>query len=886
MDIKNTLLKNSKGILCLSPKGNSEYAEAGKRLVYELSQQPIPLSWKHLIIDETSNDETDTTYQIAKKVLNKNINFDTAIFQCDPEEWYKHIEKFRIKFLRKKLIGYPIWETDRILNSTAKHMNSMDEIWVPSKFNKSVFEKCGVSVPIKIIPIPFIYKSLPEVNHSSLKRLLDQSKWYGNNSNIFRYGSDWKIFYTIGELNYKDNVECSIEWFCNSFTIKDKVKLIVNTFYKDHFNKNINYCISRVEDILKKFKNHPEILLITSELSDQDILFLHSIGDCYYSCRTGGGVCINTVDALNYKKDVITPNFGGTVEYLKCKGLIECELANVYSGNQRWGNPLKNSAIDNLKEVYLKPRNQLFNPSIVLNRGWFFKEKINGKEVRRSLSNCNISFKSFEFDYVKLRLYYDNGEHSKNLFVLIDSTVKKTYPLIRGILQDIIIPINGVRNIELSTSSVVSSNDYLLDNKDVGIILEHVSLIKGNCIDLMGMDEICVENELSNFCSLISSKKDSENVSQEIIVSENNKKVKTNSVKIDIGVDSEFSGITYFGQYGTCGYATAAKGNLVYFFKKGIPITWNPLYFDNSELSNECFYNAMVKSLIKKPIDFYDTVFIHSTPDTWNHLKLTNEKVMEGKKIIGYTVWETNKLPSMWVNSINENVDEVWCPSTYNKNVFKNSGVKTPIKIFPHVFLEKELPKKESVNLKFYNGELIDENKYFTFYNISELNPRKGVEDLVKSFCEAFTLKSKVRLILKVHYKNYEEKNKRFCLDTLTSIISNYKNSPKIYFVLDNLSEQEILGLHSIGDCYVSLCKSEGFGLTIFEAFKYGRKVITTGYGGQIDFLGKNYEGLVKFKMGSIPTQMSKFSKYYSEDQQWAYPDLEHARDLMVLAAK
>jgi glycosyltransferase involved in cell wall biosynthesis len=117
-------------------------------------------------------------------------------------------------------------------------------------------------------------------------------------------------------------------------------------------------------------------------------------------------------------------------------------------------------------------------------------------------------------------------------------------------------------------------------------------------------------------------------------------------------------------------------------------------------------------------------------------------------------------------------------------------------------------------------------------------------------------------------------------------LVSQYRNPPKIHYILNNLTEREILGLHSLGDCYVSLCKSEGFGLTIFEAFKYGKQVITTGYGGQVDFLGKNYEGLVQYKLGNIPKEMKEFSKYYTDDQQWANPILDHAKDLMISATK
>jgi glycosyltransferase involved in cell wall biosynthesis len=352
-------------------------------------------------------------------------------------------------------------------------------------------------------------------------------------------------------------------------------------------------------------------------------------------------------------------------------------------------------------------------------------------------------------------------------------------------------------------------------------------------------------------------------------------------LNLEISPDEEFSGIVYVGQYGTSGYATAAKGNMFYFFNKHIPITWEPLYFDNSKMEDDCVYNVVVKSLINKKIKNVNTVVFHSTPDMWHELARSYRKKYSDCKFIGYTVWETDKLPLKWVENINGYVDEVWCPSTYNKEVFKNSGVRIPIKVFPHVFMPKELPDKKSICLNSQSGEkIVFLDDCYTFYNISELNPRKGVEDLVKVFCDSFSEKDPVRLILKVHYKNYSIKNKKYCVDILNDVILGYKNPPKIYYLLDNLTEKQILGLHSVGDCYVSLCKSEGFGLTIFESFKYGKKIIVTGYGGHLDFLGNDFTGLVKYTMSSVEG-MELFSKNYTTDQCWANPDLKHASFLM-----
>ena len=338
-------------------------------------------------------------------------------------------------------------------------------------------------------------------------------------------------------------------------------------------------------------------------------------------------------------------------------------------------------------------------------------------------------------------------------------------------------------------------------------------------------------------------------------------------------------GIYYIGQYGTSGYASAARGYLYHYFTLGIPITWEPLYFDNSKMEDDDQYNVIVKSLINKPISHYDIVIMHSTPDLWPKFRTEKKSIIDGKIVIGYCVWETNRLPPDWVKCINDTVHEVWVPSTYNLKSFQESGVTRPIRIVPHIFLPKPLIPKSHYKLKnAATGELIEGNDAYTFYTIGELNARKGIDDTIKAFCEAFTYHDDVRLILKVHHKDYSKSNRLKCEEIISKWLEPYEDSPPVICLTENMTNKDILALHSIGDCYVGLTKSEGFGLTIFDAFHYGKKVIATGYSGHLDFLGPNYQGLVKYKLGPVSGMESN---NYGSDQEWAYPDVEHAKELM-----
>lgn len=331
--------------------------------------------------------------------------------------------------------------------------------------------------------------------------------------------------------------------------------------------------------------------------------------------------------------------------------------------------------------------------------------------------------------------------------------------------------------------------------------------------------------------------------------------------------------IKYIAQSGTSGYAIAAKSYITDYVNKHIPINWTKLFFDDSKNDFSDCIDMLAESAYYTNYSNYETVIIHSTPDIWQ------QHIEENKNIpnkIGYCTWETSKLPKKWVESINL-LPEVWVPSNFNKESFIDSGVISTIKVVPHIWHNRRLIDKSIIKLFDNYKNIIPSNK-FTFYCIAELNFRKGIEDLICVFDKFNNKYDDSQLILKVHYKGYSENSKKYCIDILSKLTDKLGKS--IYLILDNLSNNEILTLHSFGDCYVSLNKGEGFGLTIFDAYNLGKKVISTGYGGQIDYLGKNYEGLVNFKINKV-LGMEQFNSNYGSEQDWANPDLDHAYSLM-----
>jgi len=91
------------------------------------------------------------------------------------------------------------------------------------------------------------------------------------------------------------------------------------------------------------------------------------------------------------------------------------------------------------------------------------------------------------------------------------------------------------------------------------------------------------------------------------------------------------------------------------------------------------------------------------------------------------------------------------------------------------------------------------------------------------------------------------------------------------------LSRSMMVSLLASSDCYLSMHRSEGFGLGMAEAMALGKVVIGTNYSGNTDFLSDSTGFPIPYQLqpvrpGSYP---------YAEAQLWAEPDLQAAARLM-----
>ncbi|MDZ7718940.1 MAG: glycosyltransferase [Balneolaceae bacterium] len=343
------------------------------------------------------------------------------------------------------------------------------------------------------------------------------------------------------------------------------------------------------------------------------------------------------------------------------------------------------------------------------------------------------------------------------------------------------------------------------------------------------------------------------------------------------------SSLKYVSLYENSGYGIAAKLYLKALLNSDIDVTWTPMVrgkgigmtyepYQKSEIGE-----SELDSICNKPIE-YDTVLVHTIPEFFSYWR----EQEPDKYLIGYTVWETTKPPDHWKDLINQ-LDHLLVPTLWNKKIFREHGIIIPIDVLPHM--------SEFEGIPLQNEELLDEtNDRFLFYIISTWTERKAIWKLIDAYVKAFNKNDHVELLIKtskgdmrnprnilLRYLGYTYQPVR---KTFKNYLKRFNNHPKISLVADeSMSKEYIHQLHTRGDCYVSLCRGEGWGIGSFEAARFGKPVIMTGFGGQTDYLQPEYSWLVDYEL--IPVVDKNAPKSYGSDQNWAEPNIEQAAEFM-----
>lgn len=225
--------------------------------------------------------------------------------------------------------------------------------------------------------------------------------------------------------------------------------------------------------------------------------------------------------------------------------------------------------------------------------------------------------------------------------------------------------------------------------------------------------------------------------------------------------------------------------------------------------------------------------------------------------------WEESGIPQEWIDSFNEHLQGVTALSKHVQKILIDHGLVVPLSVsgcgVDH--WERIIP----------NPNFKITAKSFKFLHVSSCFPRKGADVLLEAYGRAFKNSDDVTLIIKTFPNPHN--TIRFLLD---NVRNNQDDFPDVVILEENMSDADLKALYERSDVLVAPSRAEGFGLPIAEAMLSKIPVVSTAWGGQLDFCNEKTSWLIDYTFGRTKTHFGLF------DSVWAEPDADHLMKIML----
>lgn len=235
----------------------------------------------------------------------------------------------------------------------------------------------------------------------------------------------------------------------------------------------------------------------------------------------------------------------------------------------------------------------------------------------------------------------------------------------------------------------------------------------------------------------------------------------------------------------------------------------------------------------------------------------------------GYFFWEESSFPAAYVGDFNLSLDFLLAPSRFVADVWRSSGVGTPIHYVgagaDHVEEHAAEPLPDGVSLP--DG--------FRFLHVSSCFPRKGPDVLLRAWGRAFNGRSDVHLVIKTFANPHNEVPR--LLEELRRAHPGY---PPVTLLMGEYSAGQLRTLYEASDAYVAPSRGEGFGLPMAEAMLHGIPVIATGWGGHADFCTEATSFPIRYHLTPSSSHVAEMGTSL-----WAEPDEDHLVELLRTVA-
>ncbi|HXJ92347.1 MAG TPA: glycosyltransferase [Terriglobia bacterium] len=323
--------------------GGTGYAEAGWVEVLGLARSGIPVQLVPL------GDKED--YRRLLPASARNALDALKLAKVDPARsvFYQGAMAYLwdLNTYGRCRVGHTMFETDRLPDGWARWCNAMDEVWVPSEFNRETFAAAGVD-PHRLRVLPL-----------------------GVDASLFRPGSkpfQWQQargfkFLSMFDLQDRKGMDLLLKAYLAEFKANEDVCLILKiTQHTDRMadpTALLTYFVEKEAGL--SLEKTPPIILVQGFVPRAELPRLYASADAFVLPSRGEGFGLPYIEALACGLPVIATRWSSHLDFLHdgnsylidIEGLVPASWQDVeYFAGHRWAQPRVEHLRQLMRTVY------------------------------------------------------------------------------------------------------------------------------------------------------------------------------------------------------------------------------------------------------------------------------------------------------------------------------------------------------------------------------------------------------------------------------------------------------------------------------------------------------------------------------------------------------
>lgn len=311
----------------------SGYASSARAMLEALDKNKVYTAYKYVYgpgtvfpVEEPASSDSYILEMIRARQFEQA---DIQLVYAQGDVFYRNTGKYKI--------GFTMLEVDGLPKEWVRQANLMDEVWVPSEFNKRTFLEAGVKKPIHIIPLGVdINYFSPEIIGRKIPELF--------------------TFLSIFEWGERKAPDILLKAFNDEFSIDEPVCLIckVNNFDPSVSIPNL------ISDLNLRANGGRVIVGQNRILQRYELGVLYRSADCFVLPTRGEGWGMPILEAMASGLPVISTNWSSQTDFinkensipLDIEGLIPAIAKCPYYEGFNWAQPSYESLRKSMRWVY------------------------------------------------------------------------------------------------------------------------------------------------------------------------------------------------------------------------------------------------------------------------------------------------------------------------------------------------------------------------------------------------------------------------------------------------------------------------------------------------------------------------------------------------------